>query len=903
MAVTQPRPEPPRRPARRPHLFWSRLHFLIRFAGLTGFLAGCIGLVLAGLGGRLPSAQAVFDDCWAALQGDRSVLPALGQLQAVFDDCWAALRGQPAVLSTWLFLVGTLSVLLAVLVEALVIVQRTAARRSAFGFNALAQVGLAAALLVAVNVFSAANFHFPLFGRDFSWRAHYLRLDWTRSGQFTLPAGIRAQLEQLDPRSQTTVVVYQRHKKDSDAEPDDPDYDEAAEAKVAEKVKDLAAQFREVGPQLRVEVLARKKGYRAKLADLTRGAPELRRAIESAPESSIFIDSGGRVQQLSFNEFYRLDKVASGQANGGRGNLVLLAQGSSGRGVEPFADKILNLEERRPRVGVLVVHELLTTEGSEDAFALKGLRKMLKAHGFEVRDVVLKKGWDTGPPQPAVDTFEESKLERLDSEIEDLEADVKTLEEDVKNTTQLVEEWSLKPGEDEGKKLDQLSRKYARQLGGRRVSSAGRRLQLEVWKAALAQSQDYLAETKRERDRVKGERAGLDVDRATESRRMTDLKAKLARVLADCDLLLVPRLTRRSNGGFIPTPKRIHGLDESQVAGIKEFLKAGKPVLACFGPLNEPAELGFGPDLAGPDNLESLLGELGIHFGKQTVLFNADSKAFADRRANPLRSAGTVEVPPLDFDSPTEALGGWLRQGGTKPLPPNPVREGLRVTAHSIGKGFDLSVRFPRPIYYEPATEARPAAAAAALGTLGGPGQGSFLAAASLLAGRRPRAGSAPFDPTFLLTAPGAWNDDQPFPTRSRRPRYEPPKPDDPDNGTRDARRRGAFPIGVAVETALPPSWTDGSTKDVRLAVIGQGELFVGNELSPARERLFLQTANWLLGRDDYLPRADHPWSYPRIDLQPGSEGEQLWLWGARLGLPALCAYLGLVVLLVRRLR
>jgi hypothetical protein len=83
--------------------------------------------------------------------------------------------------------------------------------------------------------------------------------------------------------------------------------------------------------------------------------------------------------------------------------------------------------------------------------------------------------------------------------------------------------------------------------------------------------------------------------------------------------------------------------------------------------------------------------------------------------------------------------------------------------------------------------------------------------------------------------------------------------------------------------------------------VIGQGELFVGNELSPPRERLFLQTANWLLGRDDYLPQAEHPWSYPRIALSPSEKS--IWLWGARLGLPVLFAYLGWVVLLARQVR
>jgi hypothetical protein len=150
------------------------------------------------------------------------------------------------------------------------------------------------------------------------------------------------------------------------------------------------------------------------------------------------------------------------------------------------------------------------------------------------------------------------------------------------------------------------------------------------------------------------------------------------------------------------------------------------------------------------------------------------------------------------------------------------------------------------------------------------------------------------------VTASG-WNESNPFPTANRRPHYEPPRPDDPDTGTLEAKRRGAFPIGVAVEADLPARWGGDKAKTARVAVIGQGDVFVGNELSPAREQLFLETANWLLGRDDYLPRADHPWTYPRIDMD--EREQQLWLWGARLGLPVVFAYLGLVVLMARHLR
>jgi hypothetical protein len=182
-------------------------------------------------------------------------------------------------------------------------------------------------------------------------------------------------------------------------------------------------------------------------------------------------------------------------------------------------------------------------------------------------------------------------------------------------------------------------------------------------------------------------------------------------------------------------------------------------------------------------------------------------------------------------------------------------------------------------------------------------------------------------DPVFLVTDKG-WNEARPYPVRGHKPHFEKPKADDPDNGTFDEKRRGKFPVGIAVEVPLPASWLDSSVaaashredsghgevegrtgtppyapRTVRLAVIGQGDVFVGSEFSPAKEQLFLQTANWLLGREDSLPRDDAPWSYPRVNLVPGSQEEQLWQWGTRLGMPVLFAYLGLVVLLVRRLR
>jgi hypothetical protein len=200
---------------------------------------------------------------------------------------------------------------------------------------------------------------------------------------------------------------------------------------------------------------------------------------------------------------------------------------------------------------------------------------------------------------------------------------------------------------------------------------------------------------------------------------------------------------------------------------------------------------------------------------------------------------------------------------------PNPVRESLRLTDREVGRGLELTARFPRPVYLDP------------------------------LHARR-----LPYSAELLATSPEAWNDDQPFSTATRPvPRFEPPAADDPDNGTPEARRRGAFTVGVALEAEVPRAWSEPGEgpRRVRLAAIGHGGLFTGRELEPAREKLLADTCNWLLGRDDRLAHDYPDWRYPRVGLD--EQARATWLWAARLGLPALFAYLGLVVLLVRRLR
>ncbi len=809
--------------------FWSRLHFLIRFLGLTGLLAVGVGAVLGALYNLGDGVQAAWHSSW----------------QALYEKAHALLLdagGTVPTLAVYLVAGGLAAALLALLVELVGGLFFAAGRRSAFSLNAVVQAALAAVLLVGVNWWSFS---------------HYDRLDWTRDAQFTLPAELQAELRRL--RGDTTILVYLMHKPTGPLSDKVDAYEDAAGRKIVEKVKDLVEQLRELGGRFRVELLDRKEeDYDSRLAELTAGSPELRDAVEAAPENSIFFTGQGKVQRLSFSEFYRLDKAASLEDNDKRGNLVLLYQGE-----KPFAQRVLGIEEKRPKVGILAIHEWLTTQGPED-FGFKGLKKSLVSHGFDVQDIILKKWSEFGPPEPGVYTYDESRFDRLEEEQAELDAGIKVLEREVQLSLEMEKLW------DKGT-LEELSKRYAKQLaqaGRKAITEEMRKGNLAEIRGTLAFERFQLNQYKQARDEVAKEKAGLNVEDLAEQRRVTDLKTKLDRALADCDLLLVPRMTLRNVNLDDRISPRLYRLDDAQAEAVKDFLKAGKPLLACFGPGNEPAErMRADPTPAGPDRVEELLADLGIKLAKQTVLFGADSKSFAERRSGLLVAGTNVQVPPVTF----EWEPGAGRPRKLAPLEtgePHPIRDSMRITSRSTTQKLDLRLRHPRPIYYDPA---------------GGAKQG--------------------VDADIMMADRDSWNEENPFPAREKTPRFDPPKEDDPAKGTLDEERRGPFPIGVAAEAALPESWAkdDGAKPGtVRLAVLGHGGLFSGAELKPAAEQLFLHTSNWLLGRDR-LPRDDRPWKYPRVAL---SANEQtLWSLGTRLGLPVLFGYLGLVVLLVRRLR
>lgn len=825
-----------------PSPLWSRCHFFLRFLGLTGLVVGCVGLVMAQQ-----------DNLLATWDGARAT-------------AWVALEGKPAAVSTYLVLGGAAAALLALLVELLVLMRFTAGRRSVFGLNATLQMALAATLLIGVNWYSFR---------------HYQRHDWTRDRQFTLPAPVKEQLEKLDRDVPTTIVVYQRHKT-LGALSDKPDrYDYAAERKVVERVKDLVEQLREAGPRFNVQVLdVEEEKFDDKLAALTAETPELRKAIDATPENSLFFyaksgQSPGRVQRLGFNDFYLLDKSASQE---GQGNLVLRYQS-----MEPFTRRVFSLEERPPRVAIAVIHEVLTTTGQDD-MGLKGLRKALADRGIEVRDIVLKKWSRFGPPEAGAYTPDERALAQFEERETVYRVNIAALERTQLQLEGEVAQWR-KAQTDEATRKD-LTKRYARQLRGRAVTAEMVKFQLPAFEEDLQDLKETLETYRQRLAAVRQDKEKLNVPALAESRRVTDVKSRLTRFLADCDLLIVPRMTLRNVASdFDNISARLYRLDDPQVEAMKDFLKAGKPVLACFGPSNQPGEDAMrrppGDDDSKAEALEDLLGALGIRFGKQTVLFDEETDAFADRRSGVEIAGTTAEVPPVLLD--------WRRGAGRPvgaelpPEAPNPIRESLRLTARSLGRDsqgkertLELRLRHPRPLYYVPPEGVTPA-----------------------------------FDPDFLLTSAKSWNEDQPFPTADRVPQYERPKQRDDEKPRPESadpletRRRGPFAVGVAIETPLPKDWGISPPPVVRVAAIGQGGFFTGKELAPAQETLMVDTVNWLLGRDDYLPREGQAWSYPRVPLDEENHARErmLWLWGARLGLPALFAYLGLVVLLVRRLR
>ncbi len=840
----------------------SVFHVCWRILGLVGLMAGIVAAII--LVGELPQ-----------LNGD------------TLHAAWEGRHGDFVQWSIYVCLAGWSVALVVASMDGMAALFRAAGRRSVLGVNVVLQIALAAGLLIGVNGFSFL---------------HYRRWDFTRDQVFTLSPELAEQLRQL--RGETTIIVYQKRQPAARLTSQPPDrYDLAADRMVVEKVKDLVELFREFGPQFQVVVLdVEEDGYERKLAEQIKRFPQLNAAIRNAPESSILFCSGRHVQRMGFSEFYRLDKSASREANDGLGNLVLLNQG-----IETFARNILSIEEKRPRIAVLVSHPWLSTEGQVEEYTLAGLRKTLTNFGFEVRDILTnqlvgRRGRGLRLERAAL-SLEESRLDRVEAQLSAVRFQLLQNRAELERFRELLELFRS-PLSDE-QVSDRLSAMFGRRLS---VGPEERAKNIRNLSERLPEIESEIAEKERKERDLEAEWDLLQAQESvSEGQRETDIYKKLSLLLSDCDALIVARMTLIDTSIGDVVPNSLHQLDEQHIRAIKDFLNSGKPLMFCGGPTNEPPDNDLvARSSSGPDGFEILLNELGLVLAPQAILYDEEADAYAANQVLAFGRGGGIEsIPALEFsDRDVSTLA--VSEGEEKR--PNPLGRSLLLVQRSAGEPIDLRVRYPRPIYF------------------------------------RPRGRQVETAATFLQTIRACWNEDNPYPTDERPiPRFDPPKPGDPTRGTLHERRRGPFPVGIAVEVQRPVSWsrpevgvveagrfvgwspltlgglptffaaaallpadfgmTHGSDeyRKTRIVAIGHGGWFSGPQLSPAQEALLVQSLNWLLGRDFRLPHARHTWAFPRVSL---SEREiYYWHTGTLVGLPVAFALLGLAVMTIRRTR
>ncbi len=815
----------------------STLLFMMRLAGLTGLMLLIVGLVLW-LGVGVMSAGIVVTLIGAGLLVLAGIVELKGLMGAVMSQ------------------------------------------RGAMGTNVALQFVLAVALLAGVNYYS--------FG-------HYLRFDWTSDNLFTINSKLRSQLEQL--RAETKIVVYLRYTSSLGQGVDNKlaHFQAAAQRQIVEKVKDLADQFRELGPRFQVQVLnIQDEDFDSKLRDIKKESTVLADAIETAPENSIFFLSSGQVQRLGFNDIYQLDSEASLAANENKGNLILNYQGE-----EPFANKILKIEEKKPRIAVAVVHPALSMAYRDNPIlTMAGAKKTLESHGFACQDLLLRKIDPDGRlmEEPAALTYDENRFEQIedtlvlmDEDLQDGNAEFAKMKGSLDTWTkqtlaELQKSWIYVqlPNGQQGviprEALSELEKKKV-QFKTVPIDEEDRTNQIMAYTRNVKFLESELTSMQKERTDLLKEKEGLKVENLAEKRRIKDVEAKMNRMLTDIDLLIIPRFTFYHLPSKSLISNRVHKLDPAQLRSIRTFIKEGKPVLFLLGPRNEERETppGLGPD--GDDGLEPMLAELGIYLPNQTVLYNAEIKEFTEHRTGAdLTGRRELELPPLLVNwEPNE--GQVAQKIKDKRTKSNPIRTSLLLAKKSMGKKEmeDLQARHSRPVYFlkDPANKSE-------------------------------------FDnqAVFLMTSELTWNENYPFikepDDRSEKkevPHFRPTPVSDPKKGTLEEERQGPFPIAAAGEVTLPASWFDdkGGPHKTRLAVVGNGNVFVGQNLAPIKEKLLLDTCNWLLGRPDLLAKDNKVWEYPRVSMS--DTAQDLWFWGTFLGMPLLFVYIGILVFMIRRMR
>jgi hypothetical protein len=801
-----------------------------------------------------------------------------------------------------------------ILLELLLLILQSTGRKAAVGANLLVQILLAVGLLVAIN---AVSFR------------HYYRADTTRDQRFTIAPELKKRLAQLNPETPTKVIVLQRNKTSS-IEPDNPGaLEAAAQAKIVEKVRDVVDELRELGPRFQITVLATgKENFESQLAELTTELPAtdketkeaakkrenenrerglLKSAILSAPENSIFFASNGRIQRLGFNQFYLLDKAASvSRDNPGQRNLVLVPQGKAA-----FIEKVLALEERTPKVAVLTIHPLLTTRlDTGDEYTAAGLRKVLESQGFEVTDVILKRWGARGTPTPSADTFDEKDLARLERAIPAAEFAVQRYDRQIEAIRKAAERLKVAP-------FDEINRMF-RGLPRPVSTEEDRKALIEK----LAEQENrFLELAKDKREELAKSEAEYEVllkdDRAVENARNPDVKAKMQEQLRECDVLILPRLTSMQLSGRA-IPGWLHSLIKDQADVVRDFMKAGKPVLFAMGPtVADPPE----PNENSNDDIEKMLARLGIDLGADAIITDAELKATPD-------SDDPFAVPADTLQLDTGLRFDITRQGVTA----NRITGAYLAAGHSVDAQLDAQKKATTESTLGKLVEKKRILFKVARNG----GYRSIVVSPAVAA-------KLAYDPEILHTVEKSWNETKPQKEDGYVPTFDPPKPDDPKKGGREDEVMKSYSVGVALETTVPAEWnapvlgvekyfSDAGLmaptasafppglatattetpdilntkpeKTLRVIVFGHGGLFIGKSLDPGRETLLINSVEWLLNRQDRMPH-DTPdnekWRYPRVALTP----EKINLWGVatRGAMPGLAVFCCIMVLMIRRLR
>ncbi len=743
-------------------------------------------------------------------------------------------------------------VLLAMIIEVRLAAKSVMSRRGALGSTVALQTVLAISLLLLINLFSYS---------------HHIRWDLTRERLFTMSPSIQAKLAKL--RDDTTIVLHLRHVTFGQRTEKMDNFDAAAERKVVDKVRDFVEQFQQLGAKFKVHTLdIQHEDYKQQLDKLTKDRRSLRDAIDRSTENAIFFYSDGDVGKLRFSDIYQLDKRSSQK----RGNLVLRPQG-----IQSFTDHLLNIDRKKPRVTIAVTDAMFGMESDDEVLSMSAVKDVLKANGFDPDEVILHrfevKQTRLGPKAaviPAALTHDEDRYPALEKKI----ATFKDLSKD------LTEQ--IKEHEEEGeflkdlfsKPLAEVNKEWGVVLLGpflgplmkrsendnlAPVTDEIRTLVLAKQRRIQSTDEDRLARVEDRLKQAKDEMAKLDIEDLEETRRISDPAAKLSRLLENTDLLILPRHTYHDlNRGFA-VMQWWYNLESAQVEPIRDYLKQGKPALFLLGPSNVPDDPRRRP-IGGPDQLENLLGELHFRLPEQMIVYDAETERLESRGPDRLGRRTQVKIPPVEFTSSEDLLVA----GSNKP---HPIETSMRLFSYDLDDDLQLRLRHARPVFYGKKLDKDQSAA------------------------------------VFMMTDQESWSESEPLAPLSEA-RFDAPKLTTGMADPRKIEQRGPIPIGVAVEAELPGFWYDVLPKKpttARIAVIGHGGVFTGQDLSPVQEKLFLDVVNWLVGRNELLTSDAETWEYPRADLT--SRQVDLWKWGIALGLPLLCVYSGFVVLLIRRMR